>query len=108
MNAEPLSTALPIRADVVRRLRQAEADVRALGADRLYLFGSVARDEAGKRSDIDLFIDPDPARAFGFSEFMDVLERLQEALGRPVSCTTREGLHPILRKGIESSAIRVF
>jgi len=41
--------------------RQAGA-VKALGATGLYLFGSIARDDAGLESDLDLFIDYDRRR----------------------------------------------
>jgi predicted nucleotidyltransferase len=96
------------RDEAIARLKEAEPDIRARGASSLYLFGSVARDEAGPQSDVDVFIDPDPARRFGFSEFMDLYELLQERLGPEVGYTTREGLHRSLRPEIEKTAIRVF
>lgn len=96
------------RDDVIERLRAAQRDMRAGVARSLFLFGSVARDEAGPESDIDLFVDPDPARRFGFDEFMSLYEILQETLGDRVSYTTREGLHGPLRGEIERTAIQVF
>jgi uncharacterized protein len=96
------------RDEVIARLKAAEPEIRARGAVALYLFGSVARDEAGPKSDVDLFVDPDPARSFGFDEFMDIYELLQDRLGVPVGYTTREGLPRRLRPEIEKSAIRVF
>jgi predicted nucleotidyltransferase len=96
------------RAEIIARLKAAEPEIRARGAAALYLFGSVARDEAGPESDVDVFVDPDPARSFGFNEFMDIYELLQMRLGMPVGYTTREGLHARLRSDIEKSAIRVF
>jgi predicted nucleotidyltransferase len=89
-------------------LKAAEPDIRARGIEALYLFGSVARDTAVSGSDIDVFVDPDPARRFGFDEFMEVYELLQERLGAPVDYTTRAGLHRRLRPDIESTALRVF
>ena len=96
------------REDVIARLKAAEPDIRARGVGGLYLFGSVARDAAGATSDIDVFVDPDPARRFGFDEFMSVYELLQARLGTNVDYTTRDGLHRRLRPSIEQSAIRVF
>lgn len=96
------------RHEVVGLLRQVEPDIRALGAMSLFLFGSVARDEARSDSDIDLFMDPDPARLFGFDDFMAVHEFLQERLGPATSVTTRDGLHRLIRKTIEETAIKVF
>lgn len=96
------------RHEVVGLLRQVEPDIRALGAMSLFLFGSVARDEARSDSDIDLFMDPDPARPFGFDDFMAVHEFLQARLGPATSVTTRDGLHRLIRATIEEKAIKVF
>ena len=89
-------------------MKAAEPDIRARGVGGLYLFGSVARDEARAGSDIDVFVDPDPARRFGFDEFMGVYELLRERLGAELDYTTRDGLHRRLRPEIEKTAIRVF
>jgi uncharacterized protein len=43
------------RKEAIARLKRHEAELKALGVDHLYLFGSTARDEAGADSDIDLF-----------------------------------------------------
>jgi predicted nucleotidyltransferase len=94
-------------AELIAELRRRAPDIRALGATSLYLFGSVARGEATETSDIDLFIDYDPDR-FSFVELIRLRERLSEALGHPADLTTREGLHPLLRRAIEAEAIKVF
>jgi predicted nucleotidyltransferase len=96
------------RNHVLAALKQAEPDLRAHGVAALYIFGSHARDEAGPDSDVDVFIDKDTSRKFGFDEFMDVYFLLQERLGSGVDYGTREGLHPMLRPEIEREAIRVF
>ena len=96
------------RDDVIARLKAAEPDMRARGVGGLYLFGSVACGAPGACSDVDLFVDPDPASRFGFDEFMGVYELLQERLDAKVDYTTREGLHRRLRPEIEATAIRVF
>jgi predicted nucleotidyltransferase len=96
------------RNEVIARLKDAEPDIRARGAQALYLFGSYARDEAGADSDIDVFIDKDRSRQFGFDEFMEIYFLLRERLGDNVDYGTREGLSPALRAEIEREAIRVF
>jgi uncharacterized protein len=96
------------RNDVVAALRQAEPALRERGVAALYIFGSYARDQARPDSDVDVFIDKDKSRKFGFDEFMDVYFLLQERLGAGVDYGTREGLHPVLRTEIEREAIRVF
>jgi predicted nucleotidyltransferase len=96
------------RADVIARLKEAEPALRSFGVAGLYLFGSHARDDAGPNSDIDVFIDKDQARSFGFDEFMDAYLLLQERVGENIDYGTREGLHPLLRPAIEREAVRVF
>jgi predicted nucleotidyltransferase len=96
------------RDDVIARLKRTEPTLRAFGVNALYLFGSHARDEAGPDSDIDVFVDPTPDKAFGFVPFMDAYEALQEAVGERLDYGTRKGLQPLLRSDIEREAIRVF
>ena len=96
------------RDQVIGKLKAIEPAIRALGADALYLYGSHARDEARPDSDVDIFIDKDPTRHFGFDEFMTIYFKLQEALGADVGYTTLDGLVEFYRPDIEREAIRVF
>jgi predicted nucleotidyltransferase len=96
------------RSEVIARLKEVEPAIRARGGQALYLFGSHARDEAGPDSDIDVFIDKDKSRQFGFDEFMDIYFLLRERLSERVDYGTREGLSPALLAEIEREAIRVF
>jgi predicted nucleotidyltransferase len=87
---------------------QSYADaIRARGATSLYLFGSSARDSAGPDSDLDLFVDYDAGK-FSLVDLVDIKLYLEDRLGIAVDVTTRDSLHPMLRRGIEMSAIRVF
>jgi uncharacterized protein len=89
-------------------LKEVEPALRGHGAQALYLFGSHAQDEASAESDIDVFIDKDRSRQFGFDEFMDIYFLLRERLGENIDYGTREGLSPALRAEIEQEAIRIF
>lgn len=95
------------RNETIATLREHASAIRAQGVTGLYLFGSSARDEARSDSDVDLFVDYDPDR-FSFVELIRLRERLSKELGRNADLTTREGLHPMLRKNIEAEAIRIF
>ena len=96
------------RRETIAKLKTHADAVKALGATSLYLFGSVARDEAKTRSDLDLFIDYDPEGKFSLLELVGIKLLLEQKLGVRVDVTTRDSLHPLLRADIEQSAVRVF
>jgi predicted nucleotidyltransferase len=93
--------------EAITRLQQHEADLKRLGVEHLYLFGSTARNEARDDSDVDLFFDHERGK-LGLFELMDVKERTADILGRKADIMTRSSLHPRLRKRIEESAVLVF
>ncbi len=95
------------RADVIQLLKSHEAELKQPGVERLFLFGSVARDAAKDDSDIDLFFDHARGQ-LGLFELMDVKERAQKILGRRTDIMTRASLHPALRDKSEETAVRVF
>jgi predicted nucleotidyltransferase len=96
------------RNEAIERLRNNAEAIKALGATSLYLFGSVARDDAKQASDVDLFIDYDPESRFNAFDLIGIKLMLEEKLRTPVDITTRDGLHPRLKSKIEQSATRVF
>jgi uncharacterized protein len=95
------------RNEALSRLRQHEVELKRLGVEHLYLFGSSARDEAEDDSDVDLFFDHEKGKLGPF-EVMDVKERAARILGHRADVMTRGSLHPGLRKRIEDSAVSVF
>jgi predicted nucleotidyltransferase len=95
------------REEAISRLQQHEADLRRLGVEHLYLFGSTARDEAKDESDVDLFFDYEKGK-FGLFELMDVKDFTAHILGRKTDIMTRDSLHKMMRPAIEASAVRVF
>src|SRR3712207_2575269 len=96
------------RETAIAQLRAQADALRALGATSLYLFGSTARDEARPGSDLDLFIDYDPASTFSLVELAGIENLIEDRLGMEVDVTTRDSLHPLLRQDIERTAVRVF
>ncbi|CAN7202208.1 nucleotidyltransferase family protein [Neorhizobium galegae] len=96
------------RSEAIEKLKQQADAIRALGATSLYLFGSVARDEAGPTSDLDLFIDYDIGRKFSLVDLTGIKLFLEDELSTEVDVTTRNSLHPRLKDKIEHSAIRIF
>lgn len=96
------------RQEAISSLGRYTATIKGMGASSLYLYGSTAREEAHAASDLDLFIDYDPASRFNAFHLVEIKQLLEDALRVPVDLTTRDGLHPRLRERIEQSAVRIF
>lgn len=95
------------RTEAITKLRAHEAELKQLGVQHLYLFGSTARGEARPDSDIDLFFYCERGR-FNLFDLMDVRDRTSLILGRETDIMTRDSLHKVLRHRIEASALQVF
>lgn len=91
----------------MERLVASEPEIRALGVERLALFGSVARDEARSDSDVDLLVQFFPG-AKTYERFLALSELLQERLGHPVELVTVEALSPFLGPHILAEAQNVL
>lgn len=70
----------------------------------LSIFGSVARDEAGPDSDVDVLVEFD--KPVGLFSFVGLKMYLEEILGRKVDLATPDALHRRLRDRILAEAIR--
>jgi predicted nucleotidyltransferase len=75
------------------------------GISSLALFGSVARDEAGPDSDVDLLVEF--RETPGLAEYMGLKFWLEDRLGRRVDLVMEKALKPWARPLVEAEAIRV-
>lgn len=75
------------------------------GARNLRVFGSVARNEANARSDIDILVDLEPGRSL--FDLGGLLMDLQELLERKVDIVTEQGLHWYIRDKVLKEAVRL-
>ena len=91
---------------VLSLLKKSMGEVRDdFGVTRLGLFGSTARDEAGKYSDVDVLVAFDgPATS---ARYFGLLFYLEDLLGCPVDLVTDKALRAELRPYIERELIRV-
>jgi len=96
------------QANLLNILRTFDAALRENGATALFVFGSRARGTERPDSDLDLFIDYSPtARIPNMFRLMQIEETISKALGVPVTITTRDALHPLMKARIEQEAVRV-
>nr|WP_325261581.1 nucleotidyltransferase family protein [uncultured Rhizobium sp.] len=96
------------KAEAIEKLRRQADAIRALGATSLYLFGSVARDEAGPNSDLDLSIDYDESKKFSLVDLVGIKLFFEDELAADIDVTTRNSLHPRLKDRIEAASVQVF
>lgn len=88
-----MTTPVRSRADVLERIREAEAEIRSLGVRRLALFGSFVRSQARPDSDVDLLVEFAPGEK-NFDRFTRLFDLLEERLARRVELVTTEALSP--------------
>ena len=102
-------TKLTDRKALIDLLRTFDGALRDNGATGLFIFGSRAVDRERPDSDLDLFIDYDrQAKIPNIFRLMQIEETISQALGIPVTITTRDALHPLMRGKIEREAVRVI
>ena len=75
---------------------------------QLSIFGSVLRDSFGPDSDVDVLVEFEPDAEVGFIALGRMQRELADLLGRPVDLVPREGLKPLIREAVLSSAEVVY
>ena len=94
--------------DAINQIKQQSAILKDAGATSMYIFGSYARNENRPDSDLDVFVDYDPAKRFSLLDLIKIERMVAEHLKVPVDMTTRDSLNPMLRGQIEAEAVRVL
>ena len=94
------------REEVIRVLSQQLAELaRRYGVRSLSLFGSVARNEAGPASDVDLLVEFD--RSVGYFGLCALQGYLESLLGCKVDLGTPDSLKPRIRARVLGESVRV-
>ena len=83
------------KADVLRVVYEHRDGIRALGVERIGLFGSFVREEQHPKSDVDVLVAFREGEAT-FDHFMDLCFLLEDALGRKVEVVTEKYLSPYI------------
>lgn len=87
-------------------LKSHKKDLSNLGANSIAIFGSIARNEGEKRSDVDILVEFDAKK--GFFGFADLKFYLQDILHCEVDLVSKRALHPALKKRILNEARQIF
>ncbi|MGH2457589.1 MAG: nucleotidyltransferase family protein [Chloroflexota bacterium] len=92
------------RPDVLHILAENRSTIEELGVDSIAVFGSVARDEAGPESDVDVLVEFN--RPVGYFEFFDLERYREQILGCGVDLFTMNSLREEIRAVVLKEAIR--
>jgi hypothetical protein len=101
---QPVANAMT-RDQIIDAIRMRGERLRELRVASLHIFGSMARDEAGPESDVDVLVDFEGPPSF--DRYMDLKFFLEDLIGRPVDLVTRAAVRPRMRLAIEREAVRV-
>lgn len=96
------------RTVALSRLAAHELELRAMGVTALSLFGSVARDEAGPASDVDIAVKLDAARQLDLIDFAQINLRLQDMLGVKVDLVSEPARKPRFQTQIDRDRVHAF
>ncbi|MCC6915355.1 MAG: nucleotidyltransferase family protein [Rhodospirillaceae bacterium] len=96
------------RDQIIQTFKTHETALRRRGVRRASLFGSVARGEARPGSDIDIFVELDPAAKMTAFDYADVVNYIQSLFSEPVDVSNREMLKPHVRPSAERDAVSIF
>lgn len=75
------------------------------GVKNLAIFGSVARNEAGPDSDVDLLVEFEPGRPGGYFKFFDLQQELEVRLHQRVDLVIPDALKQPFKDRILAEAI---
>jgi predicted nucleotidyltransferase len=97
------------RNEVIRKLKQHEAELRAAGIVHLHLHGSYARDtQIEPASDVDLIAEFDSAKRLTLLDLVGIENRLHELLGMRVDLSDAMMLKEPVRQRAQREAVLAF
>jgi uncharacterized protein len=96
------------RQRVIDTLRAYQSELHRRGVRHAALFGSLARGEGKRTSDIDILIELDPEAPVGLFEYVGITQYLADLFQRRVDVANRSSLKPLVRPEIERDAIYAF
>ena len=96
------------REDIIDRLRENEAKLRARGVAHAALFGSRARGDERPDSDTDIMIELDPAAHVTLFDYVGLKDDIAALFDGKVDVVNRDGLKPYVKPAATADAIYAF
>jgi uncharacterized protein len=96
------------REEIIATLRAHHAELHRRGVRHAALFGSLARGESKRASDIDILIELDPQAPIGLFEYIGITQYLSDLFPVRVDVANRGSLKPLVRPSIERDALYAF
>lgn len=103
-----MSSYRPVRKEIIATLQAHQAELRRRGVRHAALFGSVARGEAKRGSDIDIMIELDPRAPIGVFEYVGITQYLSDLFPAHVDVANQRSLKPVVRPSAERDAVYAF
>ncbi len=94
---------MSLRAELLERREEILAVAARHGAHTIRIFGSVARGEETRASDLDLLVEFEPGRSL--LNQIALAQDLKDLLGREVDVVTEKGLHWYIRDRVCREAV---
>jgi predicted nucleotidyltransferase len=105
LTREAILQAMRLKDELQRLRSQILAAAAANGADRVRVFGSVARGDDSADSDVDFLVAMHPGR--GLLDLLRLEMQLEAILGRRVDVVTENSLHEAIRATALRQAVSV-
>ena len=96
------------RERIIAKLRAHQTELYRRGVRHAALFGSIARGEGKRTSDIDILIELDPQAPVGLFEYVGITQYLADLFPVRVDIANRSSLKPLVRPSIERDARYAF
>ena len=93
---------------IIARLREHQAMLRARGVAHVALFGSRARGNNRPDSDTDIMVEFDPNSNVGIWGYIGLKDYITSLLDGPVDVVDREALKPRVSADVAADAIYAF
>jgi predicted nucleotidyltransferase len=94
--------------EIIATLRAHQAELRCRGVRHAALFGSLARGESKRTSDVDILIELDPQAPVGLFEYVGITQYLMDLFPVRIDIANRSSLKPLVRPSIERDALYAF